>query len=330
MELPAALRQAVDERLSGVPVRDLANASSSLSARYRAEIRDGRRHLDDEPATLAYLAARLPATYAAIRSAMGHVAEQWPDFAPCRMLDAGSGPGTALWAAADCWRGLEMAVALEGSASIRQTGEAMAKALPFSSEWRDADLGTSLRESATFDLVVLAYVLDELEEGARSPLIGRLWALTNDLLLIVEPGTPAGWRRILAARQVLLEEGAILVAPCPHHAVCPVESPDWCHFSRRVARSRIHLRAKGADVPWEDEKFIYLAASPRPMPETAMKRAGARIIAPPHIGGGKAHLKLCQADGTAEERLVTKRDRDTFRVARRCDWGDCIAGLQTE
>ncbi|WP_275945279.1 small ribosomal subunit Rsm22 family protein, partial [Brucella melitensis] len=31
-------------------------------------------------------------------------------------------------------------------------------------------------------------------------------------------------------------------------------------FSQRVARSRIHRMTKDAEVPWEDEKFVYLAA----------------------------------------------------------------------
>ncbi|TIU19787.1 MAG: methyltransferase type 11, partial [Mesorhizobium sp.] len=91
-----------------------------------------------------------------------------------------------------------------------------------------------------------------------------LWRLTSDTLLIVEPGTPAGWQRVLAVRSQLIEAGAHVSAPCPHEAPCPLVPPDWCHFSRRVARSRLHRLAKEADVPWEDEKFIYLAASRQP------------------------------------------------------------------
>jgi ribosomal protein RSM22 (predicted rRNA methylase) len=69
---------------------------------------------------------------------------------------------------------------------------------------------------------------------------------------VVEPGTPKGWQRILAARSRLIENGDHTIAPCPHRDACPISVPDWCHFSRRVARSRIHRRAKDADVPWDD------------------------------------------------------------------------------
>ena len=83
------------------------------------------------------------------------------------------------------------------------------------------------------------------------------------MLIAVEPGNPAGWSRILQVRERLIALGAHIAAPCPHAFACPVVAPDWCH-SRRVARSRMHRRIKFADVPWEDEKFIYLAASREP------------------------------------------------------------------
>jgi len=139
------------------------------------------------------------------------------------------------------------------------------------------------------------------------------------MLVIVEPGTPAGWQRILDARRALIAEGANIAAPCPHQLDCPLVTPDWCHFSRRVARSRIHRLTKEAEVPWEDEKFIYLAAVRETVDEVK-----ARVIAPTRVGGGKVSVKLCKDDGRAEERLLTKRDSDLFRWARRADWGDAL------
>jgi ribosomal protein RSM22 (predicted rRNA methylase) len=138
-------------------------------------------------------------------------------------------------------------------------------------------------------------------------------------LVIVEPGTPSGWMRILSARSLLLAKGAHVLAPCPHALACPLVAPDWCHFSRRVARSRIHREIKEADVPWEDEKFIYLAASRMPG-----KAAEARVIAPPRRASGRVDLKLCRSDGVAERRLVTRREGEAYKRARRLDWGDLI------
>ena len=103
MGLPAALRHAVDQALDGIALGDLTAAAGRLSRRYRAEIRDGRFHLGDDLAALAYLTTRLPATYAAIRAALAMVTERLPDLRPDRQLDLGAGPGTAFWAARDCW-----------------------------------------------------------------------------------------------------------------------------------------------------------------------------------------------------------------------------------
>ncbi|HEX7128313.1 MAG TPA: small ribosomal subunit Rsm22 family protein [Thermodesulfobacteriota bacterium] len=321
MELPDALREAVDRALEGVPLPPLARAAAALSRRYRAEVRDGTPHVADDLSARAYLATRLPATYAAVRASLAAVAEARPDFAPRTVLDVGAGPGSALWAAAACWPGLEEAVLIEGSAVMRGFGERLSAAAPVARvAWRPDDAVAGLPDLAPRDLVLLAYVLGELPPEARGRLVDRLWSLAADTLLIVEPGTPAGWTRVLAARDRLIAAGAHVLAPCPHAARCPVSPPDWCHFARRVARSRVHLRAKGAAAPWEDEKYIYVAVSRRPgiVPE-------ARIVAPRRSGGGHVRLKLCRRDGAAAERLVRRRDGDAFRTARRLDWGDALS-----
>lgn len=319
MEFPRLLREAVDEALIGISSADLAKAADGLSRRYRAETRDGRPHLDTALAARAYLATRLPATYAAIRSAMREVSLRRPDFAPATLLDAGAGPGTALWAAADCWPRLSDAFLIEGVNDVRILGETLARDLRIAATWQSTDFATAFPSIVPGDLVVLAYVLDELPSERQPSLVDELWTTTRDVLLIVEPGTTNGWRRILSARARLIEAGAHILAPCPHHARCPIEPPDWCHFSRRVARSRLHRQAKRADAPWEDEKYIYLAAARTPgLP------ASARILAPPKQASGRVALKLCQADGTLGNPLITKRDGPLYKKARRADWGDAI------
>jgi len=320
MELPASFRQAVDAALEGVALADLKRASEMLSRRYRAETRDGRMHISDDLAAKAYLAARLPATYAAVRASMDSAAEVCTDFAPQSMLDVGAGPGTALWAAKQCWPTLQSATMIEASPAIRAVGNDLSQnsGMP-DLDWRAGDVVREKLDFPQADLVTIAYVLDELAPEKRQALIERLWASARQMLVIVEPGTPAGWQRILDARRALVAAGAIIAAPCPHQLDCPLVAPDWCHFSRRVARSRIHRLTKEAEVPWEDEKFIYLAAVRETVGDVE-----ARIIAPTRVGGGKVSVKLCKDNGSAEERLLTKRDGDLFRWARRADWGDAL------
>jgi ribosomal protein RSM22 (predicted rRNA methylase) len=102
-------------------------------------------------------------------------------------------------------------------------------------------------------------------------------------------------------------------------------APDWCHFARRLARSRLHRQAKDADVPWEDEKYIFLAAS-----RMAPKRISARVLAPPRPSSGLVRLKLCNADGSVSERLVSRREGALFKAARKLDWGDALPAAPDE
>lgn len=320
MELPAELRQAVEQLLDKVPLATLKQASRTLSDRYRAEVRDGRLHMGDDIAAKAYLATRLPATYAAVRTSLEVLAEASPDFTPRTMLDIGAGPGTVLWAATDLWSSIDSATLLEASSAARKVGQTLAAGIDTPQiRWLAGDVTVDLADMQAADLVTMAYVMDEIAPASLPKLVERLWQLTTDTLIVIEPGTPAGWQRILDARTRLIGVGALVAAPCPHHAPCPLAAPDWCHFSRRVARSRLHRLAKDADVPWEDEKFIYLAASRK-------SRAAhvARVLAPPKTGSGKVALKLCQSDGAVSERLFTKRDGEIFKAARRLDWGDTL------
>lgn len=322
MDLPARLRHAVDQALQGVAASDLASAVQALSRRYRNEVRDGRLHLSDERAALAYIATRMPATYAAIRASLSALGDRLPEFAPRTLLDIGAGPGTVMWAAHDLWPTLENATLLEASPAIRSLGERLAADSPLAGiSWRNADITRAAPDHPGADLVTLAYVLDELAQDQRSALIPALWKLAAGALVVVEPGTPAGWRRILDVRDQLIAAGAHILAPCPHARACPILAPDWCHMSARVARSRIHRLAKGGEVPWEDEKFIYLAAA-----RTPGRTAAARVLAPPEGASGRIRLKLCQPDGSTAHRLITRREGGAYKQARRIDWGDVFEG----
>ncbi|MGH6892501.1 MAG: small ribosomal subunit Rsm22 family protein [Dongiaceae bacterium] len=320
MQLPPALRQAVERELQGIPLSDLRRAADRLSRRYRSEARDGWFHLNDELAARAYLVTRMPATFAAISAGVHAVTGARPEFAPRSILDVGTGPGTATWAAAMRCSTLRDAVLIEGSPPIRVVGARLAQELMLDrTVWLSARLDDDLSDLTPRDLVVLAYVLDELAPKAREPLIELLWRLTSDTLLVVEPGTTEGWKRILQARDQLLAAGAHVLAPCPHAGACPLAPPDWCHFATRVARSRLHREVKGGTVPWEDEKFIYLAVS-RHVPAQRLPR----VLAPPHATKADVTLKLCNVDGSVAERTVGKRDSDAFKAARRLDWGDAL------
>jgi ribosomal protein RSM22 (predicted rRNA methylase) len=315
MDLPQALRQAIERALESTPRNDLSNAAEKLSSRYRSELQDGHFHLRDDLAAQAYLATRLPATYAAVSACLEAITQVKPEFAPETLLDVGAGPGTVLWAASERWQGLYEATLLEASPTIRAWGEKLGSPVA-KTTWLTTDASKMFVASPS-DLVTAAYLLNELRDEARTRVIERLWNLTKDVLVILEPGTPAGWKRILRVREQLVQAGAFVLAPCPHHQACPLHAPDWCHFAARVARSRLHRQAKHADVGWEDEKYSYVAVSRSPGVQVQ-----ARVLGTPKTRSGLVQLELCQEDGTAQERTISKRDGELYKRARRVDWGD--------
>jgi len=186
-----------------------------------------------------------------------------------------------------------------------------------STAWRRAALTEPLPDVAA-DLVLIAYVLGELAPDAGQALVERAWQAATDTLVIVEPGTPAGYGRVIAARGRVLAQGAFTTAPCPHDAPCPLVD-DWCHFAVRLPRSRLHRLLKQGALGYEDEKFSYVALSRAPT-----KRTPARVIRHPQVHPGRIGLTLCTRQGV-QTVTITRAARERFRQARKTDWGDAYA-----
>src|SRR5262245_24222570 len=180
MELPPLLRHAVDGILRDTPAADLRKAVELLSQRYRGEIRDGRFHLSGDLATRAYLATRLPATYAAVRASLAAIADIRTVWQPRSLLDIGAGPGSVLWAACDAWPSIEHATMIEACDPIRRVGERLAEHSARRTAWIAADIQRGLPALESADLVTLSYVLGELAPAAINAFIARLWTLSSD------------------------------------------------------------------------------------------------------------------------------------------------------
>lgn len=317
MEPPAALRAALERELEGRARAGLAQRTAATTAHYRAG-RTSAQAIRDPDDALAYALVRLPATYAATARVFAELGDRAPGFAPRALLDAGCGPGGGSWAAQAAFGSLSAVTWLDASGPFLDLAQRLAEGAPLSTaQVQRGDLLAAILPRA--DLVLAAYALAEIAEAALVPLALRLWAACDGVLALVEPGTPAGHARLLAVRAALVAEGAQVLAPCPHAGHCPLAPPDWCHFSVRLPRSQAHRQAKGAEVPFEDEKFAYLLAA-RPGIGAA---APARVLARPRAGKPGIDLKLCTPAGL-EARFAPRRDKAAHAVARRLDWGDSV------
>jgi len=78
------------------------------------------------------------------------------------------------------------------------------------------------------------------------------------------------------------------------------------------------MRLKDANVPFEDEKFAYVALT-----RTPGTIHPARVLAQPIVGKAEISAKLCTTDGLAIARIPHRVKADYAR-ARRWRWGDAV------
>ncbi|MBL1066601.1 rRNA methyltransferase [Streptomyces sp. 7-21] len=283
------------------------------------------RNRDD---AVAYAAYRMPATHAAAADALGRLAALRPGWSPATHTDAGGGTGACVWAAAAAWPGdgARRTRVLDWSSPALDVGRELAAGAADpavrAAGWQRQRLTGPLPGA---DLVTAAYVLGELPPDGRDALADAAAAATapGGAVVVVEPGTPEGYRRVLAARARLLAAGLRVLAPCPHQAACPLApDADWCHFSARVARSSLHRRVKGGSLPYEDEKFSYVTAVRDSAGPSEDAPAESRVIRHPQLRKGQVLLELCAPEGVVRRETVTRRDSERYRAARRTAWGD--------
>jgi len=322
MKLPAELASATEQETVSIDPKQLARAAEELSQQYRSG--SAAKVLDSPIQQAAYLLTRMPATFAACWAVLGEIAQRMPGTNFPTMLDLGSGPGTAAWAATHRFPTLQKITLVERELGVIATGRRLAaeadSAALRSAEWICADFA-ALDSGQAYDLVVMAYAFGELDPPKRPRLLARAWQQTRLALAIIEPGTPRGYKIVLDAREQLIATAvpnkAYLVAPCPHERGCPMAGThDWCHFAQRLERSSLHRRLKAGSLGHEDEKFSYVILS-----REASQPVEARIVRHPIQAKGHVKLELCVKEGL-KQTTITRSQGEVFRRARKAKWGD--------
>jgi ribosomal protein RSM22 (predicted rRNA methylase) len=320
MQIPVELRSALDACLEGVARAELMQRAERISSLYR-ERTGSAVAVRDETDALAYAITRSPATYGAARNVLERLAERNPGFNPMTALDLGSGAGAASWAVCDAWPGISAITQIDCHGALfalneRLAGYSSCEALR-GAKRITADVTRALDADAA-ELVVLSYMLAEMTDAQVQAVLQRAWEHCTGAMVVVEPGTPVGYKKVLAARRFALENGGRVLAPCPHEEACPLVAPDWCHFAQRVERSRDHRMVKGAELPYEDEKFSYVIA----VREAVFVPArAARILARPVEERAAITVKLCRMDGSAGATTVLRRARQEYKKAKKSGWG---------
>lgn len=314
MELSSNYKNKIESLLSSYKLNELKEISLSLSKNYESNVGENKEFISSKLEALVYAVTRMPSTYSSIYKALSYINEF--DIGDITSLsDIGSGTGAASLASYDTFS-LEEINCYERNTYMREVNKDIIK---------DEDIAniTSLNEfdllkdelSSKSDLVISSYVLNELSKIDRREALLKMWHATNKILLIVEPGTPKGYQIILEARKLLTDNNGYILAPCPHQNTCPMKDNDWCHFSTRVSRSKMHKFLKGGDVPYEDEKFSYIAIS-----KSNYGHAKNRILRHPIINKALVNLTLCSESGI--KNIDVRKNDVNYKKARKSGSGD--------
>jgi ribosomal protein RSM22 (predicted rRNA methylase) len=349
LNLPGELNAAIGAWMTEHGRGSLAGVSHNLSEVYK------KGEISSHVSLAAYIATRVPATFASNTAVQAALAAAMPDFAPTSLLDIGAGPGVASWAALNAHTSLQHVTLCEQDKNFAELAMKLnaQSAVP---QLQSSDVilksEATLSSEVSADLVVVSYMLAELPLASMASMAARLMARASQILILIEPGTPQGFARLKVMRDVLQRQGVYVVAPCTHQEQCPMvarppqsfgqlpqqvggaDTPslssagggarraegddlatDWCHFKTRLQRSREHMHAKGGTVPFEDEAFSYLILSRQIQAQSA-----ARIIAPPTASKHDVTLRLCDATGLRNESIAS-RNKPTYKRAQKKTWG---------
>ena len=315
MELPISLREKINKKAEGKKQSELLEISNEISDKYINKSGQGNRLVTKEDEALVYSIARMPATFGAVHKALEWSLENFNEEINS-LLDVGAGTGAASWAVSEVLnRSIEI-TCLEREEEMINLGQEYMKNEMTSlsrAKWIKQDVSnTDITHKA--DLVISSYMLNEFSDETRMQAIQKLWNATNKLLIIIEPGTPETFKKMKKIREYFIERGGNVIAPCVHNQKCELPENDWCQFTCRISRSKLHKVLKGGASPFEDEKFFYLAISKNS--QEIDNEEVSRVLRHPKIESGKITLKLC-SNNVIEEKMITKKNKDLFKIARK-------------
>lgn len=318
MDLPIEIKRYMENALNTISKDELQNNAKNISINYRTNEGEGKRLLKSEDEAVAYAISRMPATYGAVYDALKHSLEIYnPSIKTIADIGAGTGAGSI---AVNELLDVEKIECFEREDAMQRIGKKIFNNYDNISEranWNEFDICKD-EINERYDLVVVSYMLNEISDEKKYIIIEKLWKIFDKMLLIVEPGTMKGYKNIINAKKELIEKGGRIVAPCRSNE-CKLPENDWCNFSCRVQRTKIHKELKEGNAPYEDEKYIYIAVTKEKIYDTYKKR----ILRHPMIYSGFVKLKVCDKD-EIKEITITKKYKESFKIARKSQAGDLI------
>lgn len=351
MKLPEEILGKIIEISYEMNKKDMAQKFRIISDRYLSE-KKGKSLLNKENEAIVYSVARMPATYSAVYSTFNQIIQTLDYFKNLNkenhekakelynvktLLDVGAGTGAATLAISESFKkigvSLEHITCLEREEVMINLGKTLLSGSNIETlknvSWKQIDINQTTDNSnddlLKADIVVTSYMLNEFAEENVLTIVDKLWNMTEKIFIIVEPGTPSDHERIIKIKNYLVQKGAKVIAPCTCQTGCPLPADDWCNFSCRVERTKLQKDVKGGDVPYEDEKYTYLAVIKEKdiVAEDNISKGVTRIIRHPIIRSNIVEVKLCSNEQIVNK-IYTKKDKEIYKMAKKAKAGDLI------
>jgi ribosomal protein RSM22 (predicted rRNA methylase) len=322
LKLPAIVEQKIEEKLERINLSELKQISNNLSNRYMNEERKGQSLLSKDIEAISYLVIRMPATYCAVKTILDkiNIQEDVKSY-----IDVGAGTGAASIGILEKFN-IQEGICIEREKSMQDLGKEILKQVQDKEKinWVNLDIEKNDIDIKA-DLVITSYMINEIEEKNRLNIVRKLLNLTNKYLIIIEPGTPAGFKNIRKIHEYAIENKIKILAPCIGNFKCTLPDDDWCHSIVRVERNKVHKYLKDGDAPYEDEKFSYIVLykENKENKEKIEIKKAVRVLRHPIIEKGKITLKICY-NGIIEEKVITKKNKELFKIAKKAKCGDAI------
>ncbi|XP_074646156.1 ribosome assembly protein METTL17, mitochondrial-like [Tubulanus polymorphus] len=295
----------------------------------------------DAAKAITYMVTRMIPEYCILYRIFSEMKKRQSEFKPHTLFDFGSGVGSVAWAANEVWpKHLHEHYCVDSSSDMNTLFRLLVQDAEENKEtWMKGLFQKQFFPQShenKYSLVVSAYSLFELpNRHVRRSRIVDLWQKTeeNGFLVFVENGTNAGFKLIIEARRIILQEmrrstqensssHGHIFSPCPHEAfTCPMtnqlKSP--CNFE--IKYEPLEYISNG--VP-KTERFSYVVF--RKGHSQSEDLSWPRIIRPVSKPSKHVHCRICSANGKLEHHVLSARlnGKDLYKCARKSDWGDLL------
>lgn len=344
MQLPEEILNKIMEIAYNINKKEISQNFRKISDKYIGE-KKGESLLSKDEEAIAYSIARMPATYGAVRESSSQMLELFDSDtlnSVKTLIDVGAGTGAATLALIDELKKSNISInnitCLEREDAMIKLGKTLFEASDIevikNASWVKFDINANTKnitfennknvnepiDSMNADIVITSYMLNEFPEEKVIDVVDKLWNMTNNILIIVDPGTPKDHKRLVKIKNHLSEKGGNIIAPCTCKFGCDLPETDWCHFTCRVERTRLQKQAKGGEVPFEDEKFTYLVVSKK---WNRSHQKVSRIIRHPVIRPNMIEIKMC-SNGEIVSKIYTKKDKEAYKRLKKAKVGNII------